>query len=204
MEEYSSQVYLIATQDLRFVKIGFSTRLFKRLLGLQEDGRTWSLILDQEDPGLALLASFPGNIELEFFLHKKWEKFKLRREWFYLRDALKQWALRVCEEPDETLTALLEEFESSRASLGKLRAQEKEARDRDQQERRREQMRQRRVAVSSVEPSELQARLNNLTTSQLKSVKSTGELPWEPRVDVCSKCWGPDNSHRVWCQKSRS
>ena len=195
MPEYREQIYLLACKNLRFVKIGFSACLAKRINDLTESYRMWSIIVsdDRSEPELTLLKSFDGSYKLEAFLHYKWRDFRVRREWFELRGELKIWILAVCEN-EQVLTDLMVEFEAAKPNTKKpqtyreFRAELAARIQREQAE-----------AKLATHKAALVADLANMSLSQLKSVLHQRSLS---AGSICDKCWG-HGAHRVWCSRNR-
>ena len=72
-------VYFLATKDLAFVKIGFSTSVVKRVMGLT---------IGPAVHGTRLIGSFPGTRQTEAWLHEKFAEYHDQGEWFHYRGPL--------------------------------------------------------------------------------------------------------------------
>lgn len=80
-KKQTSQVYFIVNEARSAVKIGFSTDPESRLHQLEEG------TIDD----LKIIALFPGGRKEEALLHKKFAKFRIRREWFIFSDEIKNY-----------------------------------------------------------------------------------------------------------------
>ena len=87
-------VYFIATADRRYVKIGYTTNMTRRLRDVQ---------VGNPEP-LELLGTLDGTKDDEKRLHHDWRRLRVEGEWFRLTDELAysiEWQLRP--EPPEAL-----------------------------------------------------------------------------------------------------
>ena len=74
-------VYFIETHDGKFVKIGFSTRVFSRFSELGT--------LRPSDYALRLIGCFPASQSTEKWLHQKFAEFRDNGEWFRSSEELR-------------------------------------------------------------------------------------------------------------------
>ncbi len=111
---YNDQIYIVVTRDMKFAKLGWTSRLHKRFLSLCEDARTWKILsgdFDDTEELLVLLVSFDGDTTLERFIHAKWSDYRVHREWFHFTGALRTWAMSLVDS-EEAVQALIAEQKS--------------------------------------------------------------------------------------------
>ena len=85
-------IYFIVTKDRHYVKIGVTTDLSQRLVELCKAHPT--------PDALFVFHVLPGSIQLERYLHRKWEHLQTHREWFIFDEDIKTWIQEVGQDTD--------------------------------------------------------------------------------------------------------
>lgn len=98
-------VYFIKDESTGFVKIGYSDKPNNRLKSLQTSSAN----------KLTLVKTVEGDRTLEFALHEKFAKHKVRGEWFSL-PSIDEAIAATCSAEQRTQTAWKEAYEETRSS----------------------------------------------------------------------------------------
>ncbi len=82
-------IYIAATREWQYCKIGSTKNLHKRLIEIRYDAKKFF------DDRLDLLHSFPGSLNIEKSLHARFSKYRVKSEWFRIEGEMSDFLQQI-------------------------------------------------------------------------------------------------------------